>query len=101
MSSVKVKQASVKSLVIEGDLTFSTIDEHTAKIMANLLTPHDITVDLRQVEESDSAGLALIIEWLKIARSRNIILVFTNVPEQLQALAFLSGFESLFQSDTA
>ncbi len=98
MSSIKVKQATVKSLEIEGDLTFSTIDKNTAKIMDKLLTPHDITVNLKQVEATDSAGLALIIEWLKIARSRNIELVFINVPKQLQALALLSGFEHLFQS---
>ena len=98
MSSFKVKQAPVKSLEIGGDLTFSTIDKNTAKIMGKLLTPNDIAVDLKQVEAIDSAGLALIIEWLKIARSRNITLTFINVPEQLHALAHLSGFESLFQS---
>ncbi len=98
MSSVKVKRATVKGLEIEGDLTFSTIDKNTARIMDKLLTPNDITVNLKQVVAADSAGLALIIEWLKIARSRNITLTFINVPEQLQALALLSGFESLFQS---
>jgi phospholipid transport system transporter-binding protein len=98
VASVKIKQATVKSLEIEGDLTFSTIDKNTAKIMGKLITPNDITVDLKQVEATDSAGLALIIEWLKIARSRNIELAFINVPEQLQALARLSGFEYLFQS---
>ncbi len=98
MASVKIKQATVKSLEIEGDLTFSTIDKYTAKIMGKLITPNDIIVDLKQVEATDSAGLALIIEWLKIARSRNIELAFINVPEQLQALARLSGFEYLFQS---
>lgn len=98
MSSIKVKQATVKGLEIEGDLTFSTIDKNTAKIMDKLLTPNDITVNLKLVEAIDSAGLALIIEWLKIARSRNIKLAFINVPDQLQALAHLSGFEYLFQS---
>jgi len=98
VASVKVKQATVKSLEIEGDLTFSTIDKNTAKIMNKLMTPNDISVDLKQVETSDSAGLALIIEWLKIARSRNIELAFINVPEQLKALAHLSGFDYLFQS---
>jgi phospholipid transport system transporter-binding protein len=98
MSSVKVKRATVKGLEIEGDLTFSTIDKNTARIMDKLLTPNDITVNLKQVNATDSAGLALIIEWLKIARSRNITLTFINAPQQLQALALLSGFESLFQS---
>lgn len=98
MSSIKVKRAAVKGLEIEGDLTFSSIDKNTARIMDKLLTPNDITINLKQVDATDSAGLALIIEWLKIARSRNITLTFVNVPEQLQALALLSGFESLFQS---
>lgn len=99
MIPIKVKQATVKSFEIEGDLTFATIDKNTAKIMNKLLTPHDITIDLRKVNAVDSAGLALIIEWLKIARSRNITLHFINVPKQLLALARLSGFEFLFQSN--
>lgn len=98
MSSIKVKRATVKGLEIEGDLTFSTIDKNTARILDKLLTPNDITVNLEQVDATDSAGLAVIIEWLKVARLRNITLTFINVPEQLQALALLSGFESLFQS---
>ncbi len=99
MTPIKVKQATVKSLEIEGDLTFSTIDKNTAKIMEKILTPHDITIDLKKVKAVDSAGLALIIEWLKIAHARNISLNFINVPKQLLALARLSGFEYLFQSN--
>ncbi len=99
MTPIKVKQATVKSLEIEGDLTFSTIDKNTAKVMDKLLTPHDITIDLKNVKAVDSAGLALIIEWLKIAHTRNIKLNFINVPKQLLALARLSGFTYLFQSN--
>ncbi len=99
MTPIKVKQATVKSLEIEGDLTFSTINKNTSKIMDKLLTPHDISIDLKKVKAVDSAGLALIIEWLKTAHSRGINLNFINVPKQLLALARLSGFEYLFQSN--
>ncbi len=67
--------------------------------MDKLLTPHDISIDLKKVKAVDSAGLALIIEWLKTAHSRGINLNFINVPKQLLALARLSGFEYLFQSN--
>jgi len=46
-----------------------------------------------QVEATDSAGLALMIEWIRLSRMSRVQLRFKNVPEQLLALAKLSGFD--------
>jgi phospholipid transport system transporter-binding protein len=53
-------------------------------------------IDLREVSDVDSAGLAVLIEWLAQARARGTRLVYTNLPPALRSLAKLSGVEFLF-----
>jgi ABC-type transporter Mla MlaB component len=55
----------------------------------------EVEFDLQQVASSDSAGLALLIDWLAEARQRRRSLRFAQVPEGLRALARLSEVESL------
>lgn len=52
-------------------------------------------IDLAGVTTSDSAGLALLIEWLSVAKGANRTLRYENIPCQLQQLARLSEVEKL------
>jgi len=52
-------------------------------------------IDLAGVTASDSAGLALLIDWLSVAKNAGRTLRFENVPSQLQQLARLSEVEEL------
>lgn len=52
-------------------------------------------IDLSGVKDSDSSGLALLIEWLSIARSESRSLRYENIPTQLHQLARLSDVEEL------
>lgn len=56
----------------------------------------DITLNLHGVEQSNSAGLALLIHWLQIAQEKQCSITFKNIPSQLQAIAKISGIENLF-----
>jgi phospholipid transport system transporter-binding protein len=58
-----------------------------------------INIDLGGVSESDSAGLALLIEWLRLARHRKQTISFTNLPAQIAALARISEVEELVMPD--
>lgn len=60
----------------------------------------DVHIDLSGVTESDSSGLALLLEWLRIARQRRQAVHFANVPAQLAALARISEVEALILPDT-
>lgn len=55
----------------------------------------ELQIDLGGVQESDSAGLALLLEWLRVAKQRNQRVRFANVPAQLLALARISEVEEL------
>ncbi|HVC01720.1 MAG TPA: STAS domain-containing protein [Steroidobacteraceae bacterium] len=52
-------------------------------------------IDLAGVSASDSAGLALLIEWLSVARAAGHALRYEKVPPQLLQLARLSEVEDL------
>lgn len=52
-------------------------------------------IDLAGVTASDSSGLALLIEWLSVARSTQHPLRYEHIPSQLQQLARLSEVEEL------
>jgi phospholipid transport system transporter-binding protein len=82
--------------VVDGDLTFATIDKKTVKSFDFLKAAKYVTIDLGRVTCTDSAGLALMIEWIKVSRHYRVQLRFKNIPDQLRNLAKLSGFD---QSD--
>lgn len=56
-------------------------------------------IDLAGVTAADSAGLALLIEWLSVARSLERKLIYEHLPLQLQQLAKLSEVETLLSTN--
>jgi phospholipid transport system transporter-binding protein len=80
---------------IVGRLSFETVPDLQRRSSVLFADATDIDVDLERVERADSAGLALIIGWLREARWRGASLTLHNIPEQMRALARLSGLEDL------
>jgi phospholipid transport system transporter-binding protein len=58
-----------------------------------------IQVDLGGVTESDSAGLALLLEWLRMARQHDQKIQCVNLPAQIDALARISEVEDLLSAN--
>jgi phospholipid transport system transporter-binding protein len=48
------------------------------------------------VSRADSAGLALLVEWQRLARRAGRELRFTDIPEQVQSLIHVSGLSQAF-----
>lgn len=93
MSRLNIIKENSGNFVVDGDLTFATIDKQTLQSFAFLKAAQEVTIDLGRVSSTDSAGLALMIEWIKYARQHRTQLTFKNIPEQLRSLAKLSGFD--------
>jgi phospholipid transport system transporter-binding protein len=93
VSRLNILKESAGHFVIDGDLTFATIDKQTLKSFSFLKGAKEVTIDLGRVSSTDSAGLALMIEWIKYSRHNRTQLSFKNIPEQLLNLAKLSGFD--------
>jgi len=62
VSQLNIIKESNGHFVIDGDLTFATIDKQTLKSFSFLKAAKEITIDLSRVSNTDSAGLALMIE---------------------------------------
>ena len=53
------------------------------------------SVDLAEVTEMDSALLALLLAWMREAKSRNRALALANPPPALRTIARLYGVDTL------
>ncbi len=95
MNTLSIVNEGAGRFIVDGDLTFQTIDKKTANGFGFIATAKDITMDFGGVGNADSAGLALMLEWIKQASRKGVQLHFKNIPEQLLNLAKLSGLNNL------
>ncbi|NCA69027.1 MAG: STAS domain-containing protein [Sphingobacteriia bacterium] len=80
---------------LEGRLDFSTV-ARLAVCGGELLHAQTVVeIDLAGVTAANSAGLALLLEWLDMARARGARLTYRNLPDSLARLARVSNLESV------
>lgn len=81
---------------LTGDLTFDTVSRVLDQ-SEDLFQGEDqrLELDLADVNRADSAGLALLMEWTRLARRRSVDIQFVNVPEQMAAVAKLTGLDTV------
>jgi phospholipid transport system transporter-binding protein len=78
-----------------GSLHFNTVSALLTVGVDAIKSGRADVIDLAGVTSSDSAGLALLIEWASVAKSAGRTLRFENIPSQLAQLARLSEVEEL------
>lgn len=89
------------TLAVRGVLNFDTVPDVYDRSLAWVQKSQGaITVDLKDVQRADSAGLALLVEWLHLARRRNRELNFVNVPEQVRSLIRVNGLGRALSVDS-
>lgn len=80
-----------------GSLNFSTVAGLLAGSRAWFADGGRIVIDLSGVTQADSAGVALLVEWLRLARRAGGEIEFRNVPVQVRNLVEVSGLgDALF-----
>ena len=92
-STASVKLLEEDKLLIMGRLNYQSVPllcQQTKEILKQ-----NMTVDLAAVEYSNSAGLALLTDWLRYARTKNFTVKFINPPAQMQAIAKVCGLLSV------
>ena len=76
---------------LNGCLSFKTVDRLLRDSASLFSSAAPLVVDLSGVERTDSAGLALLVEWMKMARRTGKGLTFCNMPEQMLEIARTCG----------
>lgn len=80
---------------VSGEMTFDTA-EKMLRTSENLFDDHtQIEVNLTEITDSDSAGLALLLEWVTWANHSVREIRFTGVPEKIIAIARTTEVEPL------
>jgi phospholipid transport system transporter-binding protein len=81
--------------LVKGTLVFDTVAYLLPLGNVAIARGNAAVIDLAGVTGSDSSGLALLIEWLSVARDAKQPLTYDNMPLQLRQLAALSEVEAL------
>ncbi len=82
-------------LRVEGPLDFTTVSGLLAAGEERLRDTDRLQIDLAGVTSANSAGLALLLEWLDLARARGVALRYLNLPDSLMRIAAFSNLETL------
>lgn len=97
--SQSVSQAIVKqsgdSVAVSGVLDFYSAPEVLESVSSFLRIHKSLNVDLSGVIESNSVGLALLIEWLAVARREGHSVTFHHIPDSLRQLAGVCQVDGL------
>ncbi len=83
---------------VVGSLDFATVTHLLPLGTAAIKDGHASIIDLGGVTGSDSSGLALLIEWLSVAREAKRSVRYENMPAQMLQLARLSEVEELLNA---
>lgn len=93
MMGITVQQD--ESLLASGDLVFATVTVLLAQGEALFAGRDEVVIDLRNIKRSDSAGVALLLEWLERGRAAGTRVRYRNIPDALLKIARLSNIEPL------
>ena len=89
-------QAGDNQFAVSGSLNFATVSQLLIQSKSLFANAAAIDIDLSAVQHADSAGLALLLEWLRYGKQVNKVVHFHGLPTQLRTLASISEVESLF-----
>ena len=88
-----IRKQSDGIYAIEGELNMQTVPAVSLQLKSVLPKSNGeaFTLDLAAVSRSDSAGVALLVEVMQIAKTSGQTLSFSNLPEQMKDIAGVSG----------
>jgi phospholipid transport system transporter-binding protein len=96
-SRVSISEPTSGRVVVTGELTFGTAREarQIGILVLESSRAERIVVDCSAVSRADSAGLAVLLDWLAWGRRRSRPLSLQNLPASLIAIARISEVDGL------
>jgi phospholipid transport system transporter-binding protein len=95
MTDTQLVESDDGSWLLQGDLDFSSVLSVLQHAGVNMLGNNQLRVDLKGVTRADSAGLALLVEWLRESEIAGNSIEFVNVPAQLLSIARVCGLDDI------
>lgn len=94
---VSIGEPSSGRVVVKGELTFATARDarQLGLLVLQGSSAERIVVDCGGVTRGDSAGLAVLLDWLAWGRRRSRAVSLHNLPPSLLAIARISEVDEL------
>jgi phospholipid transport system transporter-binding protein len=99
MSDIRIEPQGEGHFLLVGELSFETVPGLYASSMAAMESAGEIIMDLHGVTRTDSAGLAMLIEWMRFAHRKTVNIRFKNLPAQMLAIAKVSRLDRILPVD--
>lgn len=84
-------------LQAQGPLTFASARRARELGLDAVRAANALVIDCQGITVSDSAGLAVLLDWLAAARAQGRSLRFTHLPQGLAALGQISEVNELLE----
>ena len=81
--------------LLSGEMTFANVGEILGMSLEKFNEHDRIVVDLSGVTDTDSAGLALLLEWITWANHNIHEIQFLKIPEKIDAIAKTTEVDGL------
>lgn len=94
-----IQRRDARSYGVQGPMTFDSVTDLLDKSQEMFSDNAFLQIDLAEVTHTDSAGLALLVEWLREASRYGARIEFLNLPSQLLALAGAANLEQLLGAE--
>ena len=91
----KLEKVSDGGFRLSGDLNFDSVPALASGSQSIFSGEKKIDIDLVAVSRSDSAGVALLIEWQREAKRNKQQITFRNIPSNMLAISRLSGVDEM------
>jgi len=96
----EISQVDSGRFKLKGELSFVSVQAAMKKAAEFFDFPTGKMVfDLAGITKADSAGLALLLEWLRLAGLSGVDLHYVNLPRQLLAMAHVAGVDEILIID--
>ena len=97
MSEYELRNLGDGHFELCGDVSFHTAQEILHSSEKQFAGFANVAVNLSAVEQTDSSGLALLLEWISRAASAGTEIQFSNIPEKIHAIAVTADINALLE----
>ena len=101
MTAFRIEPAGDGRLAASGELDFATAAAALQAGLGLIGTGRAMAVDLAGITSGDSAGLAVLVEWMSAARASGGSVHYEAVPAQILAIARISDLDELLLAQGA
>ena len=100
-AGARIQRRDTRSYGVHGAVTFDSVTDLWRQSVDMFPGEAVVQVDLAQVTHTDSAGLALLVEWMREASRRGARIDYLHLPAQMLALADAANLEQVLTGKRA